>query len=123
MHKKRITDIFGSIDFELVDPGFKLSKRLPFGDIVDNDCDPAVFVIDFGNGLVLLLPCSVPDLELDILVIEGMDFFKVDGSQGRFHELVELVVHIPDGKTALADPDTANDYDFGFSRCLLHDHF
>ena len=90
--KNKITDVFRSVIFELFDPGFELEEGLSLGDIVDNDGNTTVFVVYFGDGFVLFLTGGVPDLVLDFFVFEGIHFFEVYCSKGRFEVLIELDV-------------------------------
>ena len=79
--RKNITHIFWSIISELFDPSFELQESLPLCDIIYNHSYPAILVIYFRYGFVFLLSGSVPDLVLDLLVLEHMDFFEVDSSE------------------------------------------
>ena len=118
--KNKITDVFRSVIFELFDPGFELEEGLSLGDIVDNDGNTTVFVVYFGDGFVLFLTGGVPDLVLDFFVFEGIHFFEVYWSKGRFEVLIELIVDITYGQTTFPDADTSNDNDFSFDRYFLH---
>ena len=97
LYKKEITDVFGAVVFEFLNPGFKRGKGLSSGDIIDNDGNPTISVIDFGDGFVLLLTGSVPDLELDFFLFERLNFLEVYSSKGRLKVLVETVLDIANG--------------------------
>jgi hypothetical protein len=60
-------------------------------------------VVGVGDGPEAFLPGSVPDLQLDVLVIGGHRFESEVHPDGGHVVLVELVVCEPQQQAALAD--------------------
>jgi hypothetical protein len=61
--------------------------------VVDYDSAVCVAVVHGGQGLVALLTCGIPDLELDGgRVIEGDSLGQESGADGGFPVVVELVL-------------------------------
>lgn len=61
--------------------------------VIDDNSAVGVAVVHGGQGLVALLTCSIPDLELDGgCVIEGDCLGEESGADGGFSVVVELVL-------------------------------
>lgn len=48
-------------------------------------------VIDGNNCFVLLLPCSIPDLELDFFILNRDSFGYICCAKGRLGMLIKLI--------------------------------
>lgn len=71
-------------------------------DVVNYDGAVGVAVVHGGQGLVALLTCGIPDLELDGgRVIEGDCLSEKSGADGGFPVVVELVLDETEDKRTL----------------------
>jgi hypothetical protein len=63
-------------------------------DVVDHYSAVRIAIVHGREGLVSLLPCGIPDLELDRrVVIEGDSLSEESSSDGRLSVVIELVLN------------------------------
>lgn len=88
-------------------------------------------VVDGSDGLVLLLTCCVPNLDIVERYLETSGFaisvvvnFGEKGSpESGFMEFIELIVNEPEQQAAFSDTGISDDDDFDVCLILIHGMF
>ena len=85
---KELDNIFVAVFVDLSEPVLNVLEGLSISDIINKDDAMSSFVVGGSDGLEPLLPCSVPDLQLNRASsrLEGPDL-KVDSNRGKETEL------------------------------------
>lgn len=96
--------------FDLFDPILYVFESLAFVYCISEDNAHGSSVVGLGDGFELLLPCGVPYLQSDFLIMDeyGFDFeVDADSSEVWGHEIVvaEFEEHIGFADSAIADDE------------------
>ena len=108
-----LVDILGSVVINLAHPPLDVFEGAAVDDGKREDDASRPLVVGLGNVLELLLSCGVPDLQLELLVVDldGFDF-EVDPDGGDVG-LLEVVLAEAHDEVGFADPAVADDDDLG----------
>lgn len=83
-------DPFDGVAFDLSEPGLYVREGVLVGHVVHDDDPVRPAVVGRGDGPETLLPCGVPDLELDRLALQleraDLDWEKKGGGKRRIRE-------------------------------------
>jgi len=63
-----------AVHFDLIEPVFDMRESFFSGDVVNQQGSNGASVVGASNGPEVLLAGSVPDLQLDILILDGNGF-------------------------------------------------
>ena len=108
-----LVDVLGSVVIDLTHPPLYVFEGAAIDDGKCEDDAGCPLVVGLGDVFELLLSCGVPDLQLELLVVDldGFDF-EVD-SDGGDVGLLEVVLAEAHDEVGFADPAVANDDDLG----------
>lgn len=105
--------VLGSIIVDLAHPPLDIFEGAAIDDGKCEDDAGGPLVVGLGDVLELLLACGVPDLQLELLIVDldGFDFeVNADGGDVGLLEVVLAEAH---DEVGLADAAVANDDDLG----------
>jgi hypothetical protein len=96
-------DVLVRVGFELVEPVPDVPEALEVGEIEDEEHPDGSLVVGAGDGLECFLTGSVPDLQLDFLVVDFEDSGAELNSKGRLVLIFESALDESEQDATLAN--------------------
>jgi len=88
--------------------------------IVDDQHTASSFVVDFAEGFVSFLACSVPEGDFDVLVADLHNFGEELDTHRCFLGFIELIADVSGGDVGFTGTCGADDHDLEHFIVVLH---